>query len=56
MRSDVATGDSPSAFRHGIPGMHERAQLAGGTLHAEPGDDGTFRLSARIPAQAARPA
>jgi signal transduction histidine kinase len=56
MRPDAATADSPPAFRHGIPGMHERAQLAGGTLRAEAGDDGKFRLSARIPAQAARPA
>jgi signal transduction histidine kinase len=56
MRSDAATGDSPPVFRHGIPGMHERAQLAGGTLRAEASDDGTFRLSARIPAQAAKPA
>ncbi|MEV1130585.1 histidine kinase [Agromyces sp. NPDC049794] len=56
MRADAAAGDSSPAFRHGIPGMHERAQLAGGTLHAEAGDDGRFRLSARIPAQAKRPA
>ncbi len=56
LRPDVAAGDSASAFRHGIPGMQERAQLAGGSLRAEAGDDGMFRLSARIPAQPARPA
>lgn len=56
MRPDAAAGDPAPAFRHGIPGMHERAQLAGGTLRAEAGDDGRFRLSARIPAQTKRPA
>lgn len=56
VRTDAATADSAPAFRHGIPGMRERAQLAGGSLRAEPGDDGTFRLTARIPAQPARPA
>ena len=56
MRSDAASAESPPAFRHGIPGMHERAQLAGGALQAEAGEDGTFRLSANIPAQAAKPA
>jgi signal transduction histidine kinase len=55
MRPDAATAEPP-AFRHGIPGMRERAQLAGGTLRAEAGDDRTFRLGARIPAQLARPA
>lgn len=52
-RSDAAAPES-HAFRHGIPGMRERAQLAGGTLRAEAGDDGTFRLFARIPAQTGR--
>ena len=56
MRADAAAADSAPVFRHGIPGMRERAQLAGGTLGAEAGDDGMFRLSARIPAQLARPA
>lgn len=56
MRPDAAAGDPAPAFRHGIPGMHERAQLAGGTLRADAGDDGRFRLSARIPAQTKRPA
>lgn len=46
-----APGPEPHAFKHGIPGMRERAQLAGGTLHAEAGDDGLFHLTARIPAQ-----
>ena len=50
MRADVPSPES-HAFRHGIPGMRERAQLAGGSLFAEAGDDGVFRVRARIPAQ-----
>ncbi|MDQ0575178.1 sensor histidine kinase [Agromyces albus] len=41
----------PHTIRHGVPGMRERAQLAGGSLSAEAGDDGRFRLRARIPVQ-----
>jgi signal transduction histidine kinase len=55
IRADAAAGeplDQPP-FRHGIPGMRERAQLAGGTFHAEAGVDGGFRVHARIPATAA---
>lgn len=52
-RADAATPES-HAFRHGIPGMRERAQLAGGTLRVEAGDDGMFWLMARIPAQTGR--
>jgi len=54
LRPDAAATDSAPAFRHGIPGMRERAQLAGGTLRAEAGADGMFRLAARIPAQLVR--
>lgn len=54
-RADVPAPDS-HAFRHGIPGMRERAQLAGGTLRVETGDDDMFRLTARIPAQQGSPA
>lgn len=54
MRADAAAADPAPTFRHGIPGMRERAQLAGGTLRAEAGDDRMFRLLARIPAQQAR--
>lgn len=54
LRADVTATDSAPAFRHGIPGMRERAHLAGGTLSAEAGDDRMFRLLARIPAQQAR--
>ena len=54
MRPDAAATDSAPAFRHGIPGMRERAQLAGGTLRAEAGADRMFRLAARIPAQLVR--
>ncbi|KRE30717.1 sensor histidine kinase [Agromyces sp. Soil535] len=55
MRADAASGES-HGIRHGIPGMRERAQLAGGRLSAEAGDDGLFRVHARIPAQPAAPA
>ncbi|GAA1812203.1 sensor histidine kinase [Agromyces neolithicus] len=50
MRADAPPPES-HAFRHGIPGMRERAQLAGGSLFAEAGDDAVFRVRARIPAQ-----
>ena len=54
MRADAAarTAAEPAAFRHGIPGMRERAQLAGGTFDAQAGDDGRFRVHATIPARA----
>ena len=55
MRADVPPPES-HAFRHGIPGMRERAQLAGGSLFAEAGDDGEFRVRARVPAQQGSPA
>ena len=42
MRPDAATAES-HGIRHGIPGMRERAQLAGGSLSADAGDDGMFR-------------
>ena len=54
-RADAAAPES-HAFRHGIPGMRERAQLAGGTLLVEAGADAMFRVTARIPAQTGRPA
>ncbi|MRX42460.1 sensor histidine kinase [Agromyces kandeliae] len=40
------------AARHGIPGMRERAELAGGSFAATAGD-WRFVVTARIPAQAA---
>ncbi|MDR5700239.1 sensor histidine kinase [Agromyces aerolatus] len=43
-----------SGHRHGIPGMRERAQLTGGTLHADVAGE-RFRLVAEIPATAAAP-
>jgi signal transduction histidine kinase len=55
MRADAAAPE-PHAFRHGIPGMRERAQLVGGTLLVEAGVDHLFRVTARIPAQTGRPA
>lgn len=50
MLADAASPE-PHTIRHGIPGMRERAQLTGGSLSAEAGDDGRFRLRARIPVQ-----
>jgi signal transduction histidine kinase len=46
-------GESSIGPRHGIPGMRERAELAGGTFAAEASADGRFRVTARIPAGAA---
>ncbi|MFG2581631.1 sensor histidine kinase [Streptomyces malaysiensis] len=37
----------------GLPGLRERLAEVDGTLDAEPGPDGTFRLTARIPWKAA---
>ncbi|MGR0221606.1 sensor histidine kinase [Agromyces sp. ZXT2-6] len=45
--------DATPGPRHGIPGMRERAELAGGAFAAESLPNGRFRVSARIPAQAA---
>ncbi len=56
VRADAAATDGSPAFRHGIPGMRERAQLAGGSFRADAGEDGRFRLHARIPAQQGRAA
>jgi signal transduction histidine kinase len=41
-----ATGD---ANGHGIVGMHERAEMVGGTLHAGPADGGGFAVRADLP-------
>ncbi|ANJ27221.1 sensor histidine kinase [Agromyces aureus] len=46
-----ATAAVSTGARHGITGMRERAQLVGGSLTAEPGRDGVFRVVASIPAQ-----
>jgi len=54
-RDDAAGGEASHrspAPRHGIPGMRERAELAGGSFTATAGDD-RFVMTARIPAQAA---
>ena len=40
----------------GISGMRERAELLGGTLHAAPGPDGGFTVTARLPASPAETA
>lgn len=41
---------------HGLAGMRERAELAGGTLEAGPARGGGFRVRARIPRAAPDPA
>jgi len=43
------SGDAAVAMGHGLPGMRERALLAGGTLHAEAEGD-RFTVRVRIPA------
>ncbi|WP_127793304.1 sensor histidine kinase [Agromyces sp. LHK192] len=45
-----------TGFRHGIPGMRERAQLAGGALQAEYEGEDRFRLVAEVPATKGRTA
>ncbi|GGI48385.1 signal transduction histidine kinase [Agromyces flavus] len=50
---DAATNEAGSGPRHGIPGMRERAELAGGAFAAEATEDGRFRVTARIPARSA---
>ncbi len=39
----------PQGGGHGIPGMRERAEAAGGSLEAGPRPDGGFRVRARLP-------
>lgn len=51
--AEQADGHEAVSPRHGIPGMRERAELAGGSFAAEPLPTGRFRVIARIPAQAA---
>jgi signal transduction histidine kinase len=51
--ADGAPEGGATGPRHGIPGMRERAELAGGTFAAEASPDGRFRVTARIPAGAA---
>jgi signal transduction histidine kinase len=40
---------------HGLPGMRERVGLYGGQLHAGPGREGGFAVSARLPVEPAPP-
>ncbi|QEO16001.1 sensor histidine kinase [Agromyces intestinalis] len=50
---NVLRADAPTdavGFRHGIPGMRERAQLSGGGLQVEETAGRRFRLVAEIPA------
>lgn len=44
---------SPREGGRGLLGMHERAELLGGTLEAGPRPGGGFRVTAKIPAKAA---
>ena len=40
---------TPEGAGHGIAGMRERAEAAGGTLVAGPHPEGGFRVQARLP-------
>ncbi len=52
--TDNGTGGGPShSGGRGLLGMHERAELLGGSLQAGPVAGGGFRVSARIPARVA---
>ena len=41
--------EAPGRAGHGLAGMHERARLAGGSLESGPGDEGGYRVVARLP-------
>jgi signal transduction histidine kinase len=52
--TDNGNGGGPSrSDGRGLLGMHERAELLGGSLEAGPVPGGGFRVSARIPSKAA---
>ena len=56
--SDTGCGQDATASTggHGLIGMHERLALYGGELEAGGGDDGGFRVRARIPLEEGMPA
>jgi signal transduction histidine kinase len=41
--------DEPGRAGHGLDGMRERVRLLGGSLETGPGDDGGYRVAARLP-------
>jgi signal transduction histidine kinase len=41
--------EAPGRASHGLPGMHERARLVGGSLQAGARDEGGYRVAARLP-------
>lgn len=45
----MPSGATSNSAGHGIPGMRERASLAGGELEASDGTNGRFRVRATIP-------
>lgn len=47
----MPSGATSNGAGHGIPGMRERATLAGGELEASDGTNGRFRVRATIPFQ-----
>ena len=47
--NQVPSGATVNSAGHGIPGMRERAGLAGGELEASDGTNGRFRVRATIP-------
>jgi signal transduction histidine kinase len=54
-RSNGHPGGDPEAGGNGLRGMRERAAALGGTLDAEPVDDGGWRVRARLPLAEAEP-
>jgi signal transduction histidine kinase len=49
-----STGQPTTGSGAGVRGMRERAEALGGTLHADPGADGGWRVEATLPLARAR--
>lgn len=49
VESDGALIEPPGTTRSGLPGLRERLRALDGTLQAELGEQGTFRLTAEVP-------
>ncbi|MFD4723294.1 hypothetical protein ACFWOY_33200 [Streptomyces sp. NPDC058423] len=49
VESDGASIEPPGTTRFGLPGLRERLGALDGTLQAELGEQGTFRLTAEVP-------
>ena len=53
--SDDGRGGAINGAGHGLPGLRERVALFGGELDAGPGEDGGFRVRARLPLEQLAP-